>query len=85
MSNNKIFIKHHLGLGDCIVHNGMVRKFLNDYPDYEIWISEVGGNDILTKRAINSQPYIGVMFVSSNKFFIRILLIIIHHPLNWKR
>lgn len=37
-----------------------------DNPDYEIWISEVGGNDILTGRAINSQPYLGVMFVSSN-------------------
>lgn len=37
-----------------------------DNPDYEVWISEVGGNDILTGRSINSQPYVGVMFVSSN-------------------
>jgi len=28
MSNQKIFFKHHLGMGDAIVHNGMVRKYL---------------------------------------------------------
>jgi len=37
-----------------------------DNPDYEIWISEVGGTDILTNQAITSQPYSGTMFVSSN-------------------
>lgn len=35
-------------------------------PDYEIWISEVGGTDKLTGRAITQQPYSGVMCVSSN-------------------
>lgn len=35
-------------------------------PDYECWISEVGGIDKLTGRAITQQPYSGIMYVSSN-------------------
>lgn len=35
-------------------------------PDYEIWISEVGGIDKLTGAAINVQPFAGIMYVSSN-------------------
>jgi len=35
-------------------------------PDYEIWISEVGGTDKLTSRAVTQQPYPGIMWVSSN-------------------
>jgi hypothetical protein len=35
-------------------------------PDYEIWISEVGGVDISTSRAITQQPYPGIMYVSSD-------------------
>jgi hypothetical protein len=35
-------------------------------PDYEIWISEVGGTDIVTNRAITQQPYPGIMYVSSD-------------------
>lgn len=35
-------------------------------PDYEIWISEVGGTDKITNAAITQQPYSGVMVVSSN-------------------
>ena len=34
--------------------------------DYEIWISEVGGTDKLTSRAVTQQPYPGIMWVSSN-------------------
>lgn len=37
MSIKKIFVKHHLGLGDCIIHNGMVRKIGEDNPDCEIY------------------------------------------------
>jgi hypothetical protein len=33
---NKIYIQHHLGLGDNIVHNGMVRKICEDFKDYHI-------------------------------------------------
>lgn len=35
-------------------------------PDYEIWISEVGGTDISTNRSITQQPYPGIMYVSSD-------------------
>lgn len=34
-------------------------------PDYELWISEVGGTDINTGSAIVQNPYIGIMYVSS--------------------
>jgi len=32
----KIFVKTHLGLGDNIVCNGMIRKISEDYTDYEV-------------------------------------------------
>lgn len=35
-------------------------------PDYEIWVSEVGGVDKITGRSITTQPYNGVLVVSSN-------------------
>ena len=35
-------------------------------PDYNIWVSEIGGVDKITGRAITQQPYPGVMFISSN-------------------
>jgi len=35
-------------------------------PDYEMWVSEVGGTDKLTNKAVTSQPYPGVLYVSSN-------------------
>jgi hypothetical protein len=38
MSTKKIFVKQHLGLGDNIVHNGMVRKICEDYPKYDIYV-----------------------------------------------
>ena len=28
----QIFVCHHLGLGDCIVHNGMIRKIYQEKP-----------------------------------------------------
>lgn len=38
MSTKKIFVKQHLGLGDNIVHNGMVRKICEDYPEHDIYV-----------------------------------------------
>jgi hypothetical protein len=35
----KIFVKHHLGLGDCITHNGMVRNVVNGHIDCEVFVS----------------------------------------------
>jgi hypothetical protein len=35
-------------------------------PDYNVWVSEVGGKDIITGEQITQQPYAGTLFVSSN-------------------
>jgi hypothetical protein len=35
----KIFVKHHLGLGDCIVHNGMVRNIIKNNNDCEVYVA----------------------------------------------
>ena len=35
-------------------------------PDYNIWISETGATDIITGQAINSQPYSGTLYGSSD-------------------
>ena len=35
----KIFVKHHLGLGDSIAHNGMIRKIFEDNEPCEIYCS----------------------------------------------
>jgi len=43
----------------------LIRPEANN-PDYEMWISEVGGKDVTTGKSINKQPYTGVMVVSSN-------------------
>ncbi|MFN7656519.1 MAG: hypothetical protein ACK5OW_01895 [bacterium] len=34
----KFFIKQHLGMGDNIVHNGMIRKLSLDNPNYDIYV-----------------------------------------------
>jgi hypothetical protein len=39
LEKKKIFVKNHLGLGDCIAHNGMVRKILHDDPNCEVYIA----------------------------------------------
>jgi hypothetical protein len=38
MNRKKIVLKHHLGLGDAIVHNGMVRKILLENPNSDIYV-----------------------------------------------
>jgi hypothetical protein len=37
-----------------------------DSPEYTIWMSEVGGRDIITGQQVFSNPYVGVTFVSAN-------------------
>jgi len=37
MSKKTIFVKTHLGMGDNIVHNGMIRKIAKENPDCEIF------------------------------------------------
>lgn len=38
-----------------------------DDPDYLVWFAELGGTDVATRRAINSQPYVGVSYLSANE------------------
>ena len=40
----KIFVCHHLGLGDCIVHNGMIRKIYQENPHSLIFIPSKPNN-----------------------------------------
>tara|TARA_R110001632_G_scaffold102076_4_gene210076 strand:+ start:703 stop:6999 length:6297 start_codon:yes stop_codon:yes gene_type:complete len=35
-------------------------------PNVAVWVSRLGGTDTLTGERINKQPYVGVMFASSN-------------------
>jgi hypothetical protein len=63
---NKIFIKHHLGFGDCIVHNGMVRKLSKDNPDSEIWVSSYHHNLENVKFMYRDNPKINIVGVSSD-------------------
>ena len=37
-----------------------------DNPDYEVWISDVGGTDVLTGYAVTRQPYAGIIYASSD-------------------
>ena len=43
-----------------------VLKPAGNNPDYEIWISELGGTDVLTSEIISNQPAAGVLFTSAN-------------------
>ena len=35
-------------------------------PDYEIWLSEVGGKDKITNQSITKQPFSGIVYASSD-------------------
>ena len=39
---------------------------LTNSINYRVWISQIGEDDILTGRKINSQPFVGVLFKSQN-------------------
>lgn len=38
----------------------------NNTPDFDMWVAEVGGKDVLTGQSVTTQPYSGVLFISSN-------------------
>lgn len=50
--------------------NGKFYAFMikpdGDSPEYQIWLSELGGSDISTNEQIFSNPYVGVTFISAN-------------------
>jgi len=35
-------------------------------PDYNVWVSEVGGIDVISGQQITEQPYAGTLYVSNN-------------------
>ncbi len=44
LDKHKLFVYLHQGMGDLIVHNGMIRKLSEDYPDYQIYVPSVNQN-----------------------------------------
>ena len=66
MNIKKIFVKHHLGLGDCIIHNGMVRKISEDYPDYEIYCASKTHNYKNISFMFKDNPKINVLDMDDN-------------------
>lgn len=39
---------------------------ISDSLEYNVWISQLGDNDITTRHTISEQPYLGVLFKSQN-------------------
>jgi|LakMenE18May11ns_1017448.scaffolds.fasta_scaffold9956975_5 hypothetical protein len=66
MDNKKIFLKHHLGLGDNIVHNGMVRKICEDFKDYQINLPSKPNNYDNVRFMYRDNPNINVVMVSND-------------------
>jgi len=60
---SKIFVKHHLGMGDIIVHNGMVRKIAEDNPNSEIFLASKHTDLKNTKYMFRDNPRIIVIGV----------------------
>jgi len=44
----------------------VVKPFAGD-PDYDVYFSQLGGTDITTGSAVNSQPYGGIAFLGANE------------------
>lgn len=38
---------------------------ISENPDYEMWVAELGGTDVLTGETISTQPYAGSMYVTT--------------------
>ena len=67
MSEQRIFVKHHLGLGDCIIHNGMVRKTLEDNKDSKVYCSCKNNNYENIKYMYRDSPNIVVLNMDDNE------------------
>jgi hypothetical protein len=65
---DKIYIKHHLGLGDTIVHNGLIRKIAYDNPNSQIFISAKHENYDNINFMFRDNDKITVNKVSNNNF-----------------
>lgn len=62
----KIFIKHHLGMGDNVVHNGMIRKISESYSDAEIFVASKHHNFNNVKYMFRDNPKINVLSVEGD-------------------
>jgi hypothetical protein len=65
MSNKKVFIKHHLGLGDAIVHNGMVRKIFEE-KNCDIFLASKFTNIDNVRFMYRDNPRINVVGVNND-------------------
>jgi hypothetical protein len=66
MVNKKLFLKQHLGLGDNIVHNGMIRKICEDYNGYLINVPSKPNNYNNVKFMYRDNPNIHVVMVNND-------------------
>lgn len=64
--NSKIFVKHHLGMGDNIVHNGMVRKIAEDNPNSQIYLAAKHHNHKNVVYMFRDNPRITVLSVADD-------------------
>ena len=55
-----IFLKKDRGYAFVVKPDG-------DDPDYDVYFSKLGGSDITTGTAVNSQPYEGIAFLGANQ------------------
>lgn len=63
-SNQRIFVNHHLGMGDSIVHNGMIRKISEDNPGCDIFLAAIGHNFKNVQYMFRDNPRINVLNVT---------------------
>ena len=66
MGDSKIFVKHHLGMGDNIVHNGMVRKISQDNPNSVIYVAAKKHNFKNVEFMYRDNPRIKVIDVNDD-------------------
>ena len=63
---SKIFVKHHLGMGDNIVHNGMIRKIAEDNPNSQIYLAAKHHNFKNVEYMFRDNPRITVLSVEGD-------------------
>lgn len=70
---SKIFVKHHLGMGDNIVHNGIIRKISKDNPNSKIFLAAKHHNFKNTEYMFRDNPKITVLSVTDDYDMNRII------------
>lgn len=63
---SKIFVKHHLGMGDNVVHNGMIRKIAQDNPYSDIYLAAKHHNFKNVEYMFRDNPKIKVLSVTDD-------------------